>query len=133
MCKLKCVGRLLQVVEMAVQTSYFKHKDVGADDTWPLIINVFLKNFPKMLQTNLYFLEMFMKPGNKNNQVGANMTNLQMAIQFLETITHKSLSIDKFTFQKNIFQKEVDTGILFMNKRQRSERTLLTLQPNQAC
>ncbi|KAG1045841.1 hypothetical protein G6F43_011217 [Rhizopus delemar] len=98
--KLICILNCCKVIFGLIK--HMNNEEGGADVFLPLLIYVVIRANPPRLISNVQYISRFRHPDHLRAEAGYYLTNLMGAIEFIESMDIKSLSISKEEFDANI-------------------------------
>lgn len=97
--KMVCVLNCCKIINNILQS----HSDKsGADEFFPLLVYVTLQSRPPNLHSNIHFIQRFRSPDKLNGEAGYYFTNLQGAIEFVQSVDANKLSISQEEFDAEL-------------------------------
>ncbi|CAK58383.1 unnamed protein product (macronuclear) [Paramecium tetraurelia] len=130
--KLEAMIQCSKIMNDVLKLTSLKEEATSADTVLPILIYILIKAAPQRLHSNLNFVSLFLDKSKTVSQQGYCLTQLQLAIQWLEEVDHKLLKMDQLNFLETITKAEIRYGIHYLKRRNRSERISMPLNKIQA-
>ncbi|CAD8056666.1 unnamed protein product [Paramecium sonneborni] len=130
--KLEAIITCSKIMNDVLKLTSLKEEATSADTVLPILIYILIKAAPQRLHSNLNFVQIFLDKSKNVSQQGYCLTQLQLAIQWLEEVDHKLLKMDQLNFLETITKAEIRYGIHYLKRRNRSERISMPLNKIQA-
>jgi hypothetical protein len=89
MKKLKCIEDLYKILNKSINVVTNKISQFSVDDIFPIFVYMLIKIKPEYLITNLNFIKLLFRKKNLINSSGFSLTQLEMAIQYIQNIEIK--------------------------------------------
>ena len=89
MKKLKCIEDLYKILNKSINVVTNKISQFSVDDIFPIFVYLLIKIKPEYLITNLNFIKLLFRKKNLINSSGFSLTQLEMAIQYIQNIEIK--------------------------------------------
>ena len=86
MKKLKCIEDLYKILNRSINVVTNKISQFSVDDIFPIFVYLLIKIKPEYLITNLNFIKLLFRKKNLINSSGFSLTQLEMAIQYIQNI-----------------------------------------------
>ena len=89
MKKLKCIEDLYKILNKSINVVTNKISQFSVDDIFPIFVYMLIKIKPEFLISNLNFIKLLFRKKNLINSSGFSLTQLEMAIQYIQNIEIK--------------------------------------------
>lgn len=90
MKKLKCIEDLYKILNKSINVVTNRISQFSVDDIFPIFVYLLIKIKPDYLITNLNFIKLLFRKKNLINSSGFSLTQLEMAIQYIQNIEIKN-------------------------------------------
>ncbi|KAM3135380.1 hypothetical protein pb186bvf_012538 [Paramecium bursaria] len=120
--KLDSMIQCTKIMTDVLKLTALKDEATSADTMLPIMIYLLLKAAPQRLHSNLNFVKLFLDESKQVGQQGYCISQIELAISFLEKVTSHDLKMEELQYLETIHKQEIKFGIFYTQKRNRSER-----------